>query len=284
MTLTLDFPHTARRVAPPKPPPRTAEAADRQQGATAHLLGLLGAQSVDAERGCALAVPLRRLSPRGALFHEGGPADAIYVVRTGTFKCYRTDADGGEQVLGFARRGDVLGYGAVNLGRYTSAACALEPSSVGVVPLADLFTWLQRAPALDRALHQALSMQQAGFEELAGVRAAVPADARLARFLLHWSRRMAMNGHSMRQVKLCVNRRDIGRLLGVAHETVSRAFAALSARGCIAVKGRTVDIVDAGGLLRVARARSGADRTAQGRPARSQSSSTAPQALESFDA
>ncbi len=135
----------------------------------AQLLGLLGAQSVDAERGCELAVALRRLSPRAALFHEGAPADAIYVVRTGTFKCYRTDADGGEQVLGFARRGDVLGYGAVNLGRYTSAACALEPSSVGVVPLAELFAWLQRAPALDRALHQAL-MHAAGGPRGIGLR------------------------------------------------------------------------------------------------------------------
>lgn len=278
MTLTPDLPYPARRVAPPPPPPTS----DRQQGATAHLLGLLGAHSVNAERGCALAVPLRRLSPRADLFREGAPADAIYVVRMGTFKCYRNDPDGGEQVFGFARRGDVLGYGAVNLGRYTSAACALETSSVGVLPLAELFTWLQGAPALDRALHQALSMQQAHFEELTGVRAAVPADARLARFLLHWSRRMAMNGHSMRQMKLCVNRRDIGRLLGVAHETVSRAFAALSARGCIAVKGRTVDIVDAGGLLLVARAHSGAGRTVQGRSARSQPPSTAPQALGSF--
>ncbi len=252
----------------------------------AQLLGLLGAQSVDAERGCELAVALRRLSPRAALFHEGAPADAIYVVRTGTFKCYRTDADGGEQVLGFARRGDVLGYGAVNLGRYTSAASALEPSSVGVVPLAELFAWLQRAPALDRALHQALSMQQAGLEELVCVRAAVRAETRLARFLLYWARRMAMSGHSLRQLKLCVSRRDIGRLLGIAHETVSRAFAALTSRGCIAVKGRTVDIVDANGLQLVARAHASADvdavRTVQGRPAHGRST-TAPQALESFN-
>lgn len=279
MTLTLDLPATARRIAQPKPPPRTAETADRQQGATAHLLGLLGAHSIDTERSCALAVSLRRLSPRATLFHEGAPADAIYIVRTGTLKCYRTDADGGEQVLGFARRGDVLGYGAVSLGRYTSAAGALEPSSVGVVPLAELFTWLQRVPALDRALHQALSMQLAGFEELAGVRAAVPAETRLARFLLYWSRRMAMSGLSLRQLKLCVSRRDIARLLGIAHETISRAFGALSARGCIAVKGRTVDIVDAGGLLLVARAHANANGSpAQGR------SWAAPPVIESLNA
>ncbi len=280
MTPTIDLPDRAQRAAPALPAPKPqCPTPDRLRGATAHLLGLLGAQSGDEEREQALAVPLRRLSPRAALFHEGAAAAAMYVVRTGTFKCYRTDADGGEQVLGFARRGDVLGYGAVNLGRYTSAACALEVSSVGVVPLAELFTWLRRSPMLDRALHQALSMQQAGFEDLAGVRAAVPAETRLARFLLHWSRRMAMSGHSLRQLRLCITRRDIGRLLGVAHETVSRAFAALSARGCIAVKGRTVDIVDAGGLLLVARAHANADRSpAQGR------SWAAPAVIESLNA
>ncbi|MBA4263338.1 MAG: hypothetical protein C0443_15335 [Comamonadaceae bacterium] len=229
------------------------------------LLALLGAPDIQTESESERDVPLRRLPPRTALFHEGAAADAIYVVRAGTFKCCRTDADGGEQVLGFARRGDVLGYAAVGLGRYTSSAFALEAASVGVVPLADLFNRLRSRPALDRALHQALSLQQAGFEELAGVRAAVPAEARLARFLLHWAQRMAMSGHSLRQIKLTVNRRDIGRLLGIAPETVSRAFAALSVRGCIAVKGRMLDMLDTDGLHVIARFRAGNARPAPDR-------------------
>ena len=41
-------------------------------------------------------------------------------------------ADDGERVLGFARRGDVLGYGALGLGRHTSAAVASADGLPGV--------------------------------------------------------------------------------------------------------------------------------------------------------
>ena len=243
-------PDRVRISAAPRPAPPPV---DRLHGSAQDLLGLLGSPGIDPARERAIAVQFRRLPARTVLFHEGTSAAAIHIVRTGTFKCYRTDADGGERVIGFARRGDVLGYGALSLGRYPSAAAALEPSSVAVVPLADLFAWLQRLPALERALHQALSLQHARTEELSDVRAVVPAEVRLARFLLHWSHRMAISGQSMHQLRLAMSRRDIARLLGVAHETVSRSFASLAARGCLAVTGRTVDILDAAALLDAAR-------------------------------
>jgi CRP/FNR family transcriptional regulator len=251
MTPSLEPPpeRTRASAAPCPAQPRV----DRRSGTAQDLLGLLGAPGNDPGRGRAICVQFRRLPARATLFHESTPAEAIHVVRSGTFKCSRTDADGGERVLGFARRGDVLGYGALGLGRHTSAAVALEPSSVAVVPVAELFAWLQRLPALERALHQALSLQHASAEELSDVHALVPAEVRLARFLLHWSHRMAISGQSVRQLKLAMSRRDIARLLGVAHETVSRSFGSLAASGCVAVNGRTVDILDAAALQGAAR-------------------------------
>lgn len=251
MTPTLEPPPDRVRASTARSPALPPQ--DRRHGTAQELLGLLGAPGNDPARERAICVQFRCLPARAALFHEGTAADAIHVVRSGTFKCLRTDADGGERVLGFARRGDVLGYGAIGLGRHTSAAVALEPSSVAVVPLADLFAWLQHLPALERALHQALSLQHARAEELSDVRAVVPAEVRLARFLLHWSHRMAISGQSVRQLKLAMGRRDIARLLGVAHETVSRSFRSLAARGCVAVTGRTVDILDAAALQGAAR-------------------------------
>lgn len=246
MTLDIEAPvHQWRVSSPPWP---AAAPGDCRHGTAQDLLGLLGFPGNALARETAITVLFRRLPARATLYHEGSQAESIYVVHSGTFKCCRTDADGGERVLGFTRRGDVLGYGALGVGRHTSAAVALEPASVAVVPLADLFAWLQCLPALERALHQALSLQHARAEELSDAQNPVPAEVRLARFLLHWSHRMAISGQSMRQLKLAMGRRDIARLLGVAHETVSRSFASLAARGCLSVTGRTVDILDAAAL------------------------------------
>ena len=155
MTPSLERPpeRTQASAAPgPAQPP-----VDRKAGTAQDLLGLLGVPGKDPLRERAICVQFRRLPPRATLFHDGTPAEVIHVVRSGTFKCSRTGADGGERVLGFARRGDVLGYGALGLGRHTSAAVALEASSVAVLPEAERFAWLQRLPALERALHQALA-------------------------------------------------------------------------------------------------------------------------------
>lgn len=217
------------------------------------LLGLFSAFGHDAVTKSAISAQFNFVPARGTLFHEGTPAMAIHIVRTGTFKCCRVDTWGGERVLDFARRGDVLGYAALGRGHYTSSAVALEPATVVVVPIEDLFSWLQRLPALQRSLHHALSLQHARAEELSDVRAVLPAEVRLARFLLHWSARVAFSGQSMRQLKLAMSRRDIARLLGVAHETVSRAFGSLADRGCLVATGRTVDIRDPAALLAVAR-------------------------------
>ena len=59
--------------------------------------------------------------------------------------------------------------------------------------------------------------------DAAGLRA-VAADARLARFLVQLSARMAECGQSPRRLLLRMNRRDIANHLGLAHETISRSL------------------------------------------------------------
>jgi len=217
-------------AAPARTPASSGSASGPLEGGQEpqDLLGLFSAFGHDAVTKSAISAQFNFVPARGTLFHEGTPAMAIHIVRTGTFKCCRVDTWGGERVLDFARRGDVLGYAALGRGHYTSSAVALEPATVVVVPIEDLFSWLQRLPALQRSLHHALSLQHARAEELSDVRAVLPAEVRLARFLLHWSARVAFSGQSMRQLKLAMSRRDIARLLGVAHETVSRAFGSLA--------------------------------------------------------
>jgi CRP/FNR family transcriptional regulator len=78
--------------------------------------------------------------------------------------------------------------------------------------------------------------------------AAVAAEVRLARFLLHLSHRMAACGQSPRRFVLRMSRRDIASYLGVAHETVSRSFTALAGWGLVEVDNREVAIADMEGL------------------------------------
>jgi CRP/FNR family transcriptional regulator len=193
--------------------------------------------------------PLRqRVAAGSTLLHEGAPARQICVVHAGTFKSVKTGDDGYEHVLGFALRGDLLGYDGLASGHYASAAIALEDSVVFTLPLRQFDGLRHMHAPFDRALQATLSRQISRAIELAELMSAVAADARLARFLLHASARMAEQGLSPRRLRLRMNRREIASHLGVAHETVSRSFGLLADRGYVLVANREIEIVDMDGL------------------------------------
>ena len=82
----------------------------------------------------------------------GAPSDALYFVCTGTFKIFRTDEDGYEQVLAFAIRGEVMGFDALCMERYPTAVSALEESSVYVVLKRDVVALTQLVPSFGLSL------------------------------------------------------------------------------------------------------------------------------------
>jgi CRP/FNR family transcriptional regulator, anaerobic regulatory protein len=212
------------------------------------LLRMLRVDEVEALQKVDMPAVVRRLREGETLFHEGAQAEAIYFVRGGTFKTFCTGEDGYEQVLCFSVRGELLGFDAIGSGHYSSNAVALEESSVYAVLLRDYFDMSSRNAALDRAVLRVVSDALRHRGELADVMAAVAAEVRLARFLIHLSRRMVSCGQSGRKFHLRMARRDIASYLGVAHETVSRSFSALMGLGLLSVDNREVEILDMQGL------------------------------------
>lgn len=199
---------------------------------------------------------------RGAtLVHEGAHAQTLYIVHSGSFKSVKTAEDGYEHVLAFSWQRDLIGYDGLYRERYAFGAVALEDSRVVVLPMAGLAALRQRSPELDAALQALIARQLAHAGEIAEVMSAVAADARLARFLMQLSARMAERGQSPRRLLLRMNRRDIANHLGLAHETISRSFRLLSNGGCLRVENREVEILDPTALRRCARSTRGAADT-----------------------
>lgn len=97
---------------------------------------------------------------------------------------------------------------------------------------------------LDDALRQALGRELTRAVQTAEMMSAVASEARLARFVLCMSARMAGTGQSPQRLRLRMARRDIASLLGLAHETVSRSFTQLSQHGCLRVDNREIEILD----------------------------------------
>ncbi|WP_052382584.1 Crp/Fnr family transcriptional regulator [Comamonas granuli] len=195
-----------------------------------------------------LAVCLRRVPAGRYLMHAGAPSEALYVVRTGTFKIAHSDEEGYEQVLAFADRGALLAYDALCIKHHPTSAVALEDSTVFAILWSDLDGFCRQVPAFERELHRALSLALSHTHDLLDIMAAVSSEVRLARFLLRHSSQLAARGQSPRRFVLRMGRRDLASMLGVAHETVSRAFTTLATAGLLQVNDRYVEILDLEGL------------------------------------
>jgi len=217
------------------------------------LLRLMGCRVEADDDVLDMPAPIRRLRARDMLFHEGGRAESVHFVRAGTFKTFRTAEDGYEQVLGFSGRAELIGFDALCMGQHPTACVALEESSVISLLIRDLIEPGRRTPSIDRMLAVAVSRALQQRNDLADVMAAVAAEARMARFLLQWSARMAACGQSPRRFYLRMGRRDIASYLGLAHETVSRSLQTLARWDLLSVSNRAVDILDMDGLKTLAR-------------------------------
>lgn len=228
--------------------PRSGASAALPVATMADLLQMCGVPF--AQQGAAenVQVNLRTLHAGASLVHQGALADALFFVRSGTFKVFRTDEDGYEQVLAFAIRGELLGFDALCMESHPIAILALDESTVFVVPRREIEGLCKTVPPFAFALQQAGSLTLTRSRELVDILAAVASDVRLARFLIQLSKRLADCGQSPLRFHLRMGRREIASLLGVAHETVSRCFGALSAMGLLYVDDREVEILDMGGL------------------------------------
>jgi CRP/FNR family transcriptional regulator len=187
----------------------------------------------------------RRRVRRGEyLFHCGAPFHALYGVRAGSFKTVLLTEDGREQVTGFHMAGEVLGLESVGSENCGSDAIALEDSEVVEIPFAELDALACREPTLQRELFRLLAGEIQRERSLMLLLGSMRAEERLAAFLLNLSKRLAARGWSATHFILRMTREEIGSLLGLKLETVSRILSRFQAEGLISVRNRDVSILE----------------------------------------
>jgi CRP/FNR family transcriptional regulator len=229
------------------------------------LLRCVGLAPLATAQTDAIPVTLRDVPADTALLHEGQPMAWLIVVASGSFKSVQVDAEGYEQVLGFAIPGDVLGLDGLGTGHHASGAIALESSRVMLLPFAQVLELAHRIEPFERLLHRALGAELQARGQTQYLMSAPSSEVRVARFLLTFARRLHALDRPAQPMRLCMSRRDIASHLGIAHETVSRALTALAQAGCLHVANRWIEILDAVALEDLQRITRGAPR---GRPSR----------------
>ncbi len=184
------------------------------------------------------------------LFQFGDPLRAIYVVRNGAFKVYRTDSWGRERVLGFSLAGELVGIDGIYPQRHVSHAMALRDSDVCALPYAELASRMEQSEGLRRQIFRLVSRDTS--HNLSLTRDS-SADERVARFLLDVSHRHQVQGRPYLAFLLPMSRHDLGNYLRINADMIGRVFDRFKARDLVVVDGESVKLLDVDKLAGVAR-------------------------------
>lgn len=180
------------------------------------------------------------------LFQEGASAMGIFTLRSGMIKLMRSTSDGRQRIVRVLRPGDVAGMEALVAARYDTDAVALTDATVCRIPLTVIHTLGANSPRLQQRLmekwHRALKDADDWLADLNFG----SARQRVCNFVLK------MRSTTDPQVVTLFAREDMGSMLNLKLETVSRAVSALVREGALAPldkQGRAYRILNLNTLL-----------------------------------
>ena len=161
------------------------------------------------------------------IYAERGAAAGIFTVRYGLVKLMRVTPDGRERVTRIVRPGDVAGLEALATGTYDTDAVALTDTALCRIPLQVVNRLAQRSPRLHARLMQKWQQALKSTDDwLADVNFGT-ARQRVRQFVLK------MRDDTDPTVTNLFSREEMGAMMDLKHETVSREVSLLVKEGAL---------------------------------------------------
>ena len=175
------------------------------------------------------------------LFERGDKANFLFTIHDGMVKLVRKGNDGRERIVRVLRKGDLLGIEALGSTEYSNDAIALTHLQVCRIPLNVVQELNRRSPRLHARLMQKWQQALQDAEDWIANLNFGTAKKRVANLLLR------MRHPDEPNITTVFSRADMGAMLDLKFETVSREVSAFVQEGAIVQKdgmGRVFQILD----------------------------------------
>ena len=169
-----------------------------------------------------------RFEANSGIYTQGDAADYLFTLRDGYIKLLHINSDGSGRIVRLVVPGDLFGMEALLGDVYTHSAAALSNIHLCRIPKRIISSLGEESPRLHRQIvkkwGEALAQSESWFSEINTGRI----EVRLARFFL----RVAKVSGDMAVAPL-FKREDMGLMMDVKFETISRALASMADQGII---------------------------------------------------
>ena len=184
------------------------------------------------------------------LYQEGNRISGFYCINNGIIKVFKTGFDGKEQIIRFAKRGDIIAYRSVLSNELAcTSAKVIEESQVCFIPSEILTSFIKTNPTY------ALELLKLACHELGEANSFITDIAqktvreRLAEVLLFLVNDFGIDNQQFLNISL--SREELANIVGTATESVIRLLSEFKADKLIALDGRKIRILNTKGLQKI---------------------------------
>ena len=178
------------------------------------------------------------------IYAEAESGKFAYTLRVGLVKLSKGLRNGRSQIIRLNKQGDIFGLDSFAHVPYNHDATALTDVEVCKLPVETLHDLRRGNKAIDAALLERWIQNLRTSEDMMLELGAKKAPEKLATFLIRWCEGKTDNDWQ----DLPLSRAEIGEVLGLTLETVSRFLSDWKRRGLITEKNQKVRILDASAL------------------------------------
>lgn len=157
------------------------------------------------------------------VFHEGESKEAVYFIRDGLVKTFKTDENGHEQIVSFLKSGDMFPHvGFFNKNPYPATAETLVDTHVVAVPIRSFEQLMLSTPSIAVKAMSVLADKivdlQTKLQEMTGQ----DVNNRALSFLLHLADKYGVDRGDRVHIELPLTHSEIANSIGTTRETVNR--------------------------------------------------------------
>jgi CRP-like cAMP-binding protein len=185
------------------------------------------------------------------VYTEGSRITGCYCINCGIIKIYKTGSDGKEQIIRFARAGELIGFRSVfNNEAACTTAQILEDSTICYIP-GELMIQFVKSNG-----NFAMDLLQLACKELDEANSYITDIAqktvreRLAEVLLNLKENFGLNQAEVLQISL--TREELANIVGTATESVIRLLSEFKEDQIIELQGRQIRLINTAALTKLA--------------------------------
>ena len=186
------------------------------------------------------------------IFNEGGFPHGIFCVNSGKIKITQSGDEGKEQIVRFAKDGDILGYRTILSGdKYSSSATAIDDSSICFIPKNTFFNLIGKNANLSMEIMKLLSHDLNMAEHKITDLAQKPVRERMAEALLFLKETYGYESDNA-TINVILSREEIANMVGTTRETATRLLSEFKDDSIVALIGKKIKILNHQKLVKTA--------------------------------